>query len=101
MTLMLLIIAALNSVVRPYKKNSANTVAVLSYVANICIEIINIGKSYMMTFNSITNESFRIILLSYLDTCENVLLIYVPVTAAGLWVANQGIKKCIGKVKNK
>ena len=101
MTLMLLIIAALNSVVRPYKKNTANAVAVLSYVANICIAIINIGKSYMMTFTSITNESFRIILLSYLETCENVLLIYVPVTAAGLWVANQGIKKCSGKVKNK
>ena len=101
MSLMLLIIAVLNAVVKPYKSNTANNVAILSYAANTCIAIVNIGKGYMMTFASFTNQSFRNILLSYLDTCENVLLIYLPITAAGLWVINQGIRKCTEKVKNK
>ena len=100
MTLVLLIIAGLNAIVKPYKHNTANSVAVLSYIANVCIAMVNIGKSYMMTFTSITNESFRIMLLSYLDTCENVLLIYLPITAAGIWVINQGIKKCTRKLKD-
>ena len=101
MTLVLLIIARFNAIVKPYKDITANSVAVLSHVANICIAMVNIGKSYMITFASITNESFRIMLLSYLDTCENVLLIYLPITAAGIWVINQGIKKCTRKLKDK
>ena len=101
MTLVLLIMAGLDAIVKPYKNNTANSVAVLSYVANICIAIVNIGKGYMITFASITNQSFRNSLLSYLDTCENVLLIYLPVAAAGIWVINQGIRKCTKNVKNK
>ena len=101
MTLMLLIIAVLNAVVKPYKSNVAKNVAILSYAANTCIAIVNIGKGYMITFASVTNESFRIMLLSYLDTCENVLILYLPVAAGGLWVINQGIRKCTKKVKNK
>ena len=36
MTLMLLIITVLNAVVKPYKKNAANSVAIVSYAASIC-----------------------------------------------------------------
>ena len=55
MSLMLLIIAVLNAVVKPYKQNTTNSVAVLSYAANLCIAMVNIGKSYMMTFGVATN----------------------------------------------
>ena len=100
-SIMLLIIAGLNAIVKPYKSSTANNVAILSYVANIFIAMVNIGKGYMMTFASMTNQSFKIIVLTNLDICENVLLIYLPITAASSWIINQGIKKCTGKVKHK
>ena len=101
MTIMLFIISVLNCIVKPYKKDNANIVAVFSYAANMFIAVVNIAKSDMMTFSCSTNCSFRDVLLGYLDIYENVLLIYIPIIAAGLWVISQGIKKCMKKLKDK
>ena len=101
MTIMLFIITVLNSIVKPYKKDNANSVAVFSYEANMCIAVVNIVKTVMMIFSCSTNCFFKDILVGYLDICENVLLIYAPIIGAGLWVLCQDITTCTKKLKVK
>ena len=46
-TALLVFLAVLNTVVKPYKDNRANLTSILSYSANICIAIINLSKTML------------------------------------------------------
>ena len=99
MSLILIVISLLTSVIKPYKENNANTVAMLSYAANLCIALVSMFKVFIMTFDCRTNCPLKTILLNYLDVCEDVLLIYVPVGVVVFSFLYMGLKKCTGKNK--
>ena len=90
----------LNTLVRPYKDSKANTTAILSYAANLCIAIINVFKTGLATFGCQTNCSVKKTLLWYFNLTEDILLIYLPITAFVCWVLSKGLRKCKCKSKN-
>ena len=100
MSLMLLVITVANTLTKPYKARSTNTTAVLSYAANICIAVINLMKTIMITFDCKINcESYRGTVLWYLGKVEDVLLIYIPAFVVPLALLYMALKKCRGKSK--
>ena len=100
MSLLLIIIGLLTCVIRPYKENTTNIVAVLPYTANVCIVLVSIAKTLIMTFDCRTNCLLKSILLGYLDVCEDLFLIYIPISAVVLSSLYMGLKKCTGKNKS-
>ena len=100
MTIILMILAILNTVVKPYKDTRANLTSVLSYSANLCIAIINISKTTLATFDCKTNCSLKVTLFWYFGLCDNILLIYIPFTAFVGWVIFSIVKKIASKLKD-
>ena len=100
MSLILMTVAILNSVIRPYKEDTVNTVAILSYAANLCIALISMFKVSIMTFDCRTNCPLTSILLGHLDICEDLFLIYIPIGAVVLSTLHMGLKKCTEKKKD-
>ncbi len=90
----LVVITFANMVLMPYKDQKANMTASFSYMANICIALINVIKSGMVLYGCQTNCQHRNILLEYLGICETILLVYVPIIALCLWLLAKGAKKC-------
>ena len=74
MTGVLLVITIGNIFLKPYKDKRANKTATLSYIANLCIAIVNLWKATLVTFDFETNYSLRNILLSYFNVFEKCLL---------------------------
>ena len=97
----LIILAVINTIVRPYKDKKANITAVLSYAANLCIAIINIFKTGLATFDCKTNCSVKTTLFWYFSFAEDLLLIYLPITALGCLASSKGLRKFIFKSKKK
>ena len=97
MMVALLIIALMNSVIKPYKGSSANATAAISYAANICIAIINVVRAIMIDNICQYNCSNQILHLEYLQLAEKILMIYLPVVAICLWAISVGINKCMKK----
>ena len=97
---MLTVILVLSIFVKPYKDRKANVTAILSYIANLCIAIINVFKTGLATFGCQTNCSVKKTLLLYFNLTENILLIYLPIAAFACWILSKGLQKCKGKSKN-
>ena len=99
MTALVIIITTLKGFIKPYKEQRANTTATLSYIATLLIAMINIGKAHLVNYGCDTSCDHRDTVVRYMGTVEDVLLLYVPVVAMGLWVIQTGLKKCLKKCK--
>ena len=85
MTLVLIIVTVVNSIVKPYNDYKANLTASFSYAANLCLAILNIARSIMITFDCKSNCYFQETVLWYFDLTENVLLSYIPCVVFAAW----------------
>ena len=100
MSTVLMFIAIVNTFTKPYKDINTNRVAILSYMANICIAVINIMKVMLVTYGCQVNcGSHRDTALWYLGKAENVLLIYLPSVLFPAALLYMGVQKCCGKKK--
>ena len=100
MTSVLIVITIGNIFLKPYKDSRANKTATLSYMANLCIAIINLWKTGFITFGCETNFSLKEILLWYFDLAENILLNWLPIFAVGVWLMYAAVEKCRSKSNN-
>ena len=101
MTALLITVSLGNSIIRPYKDKRANTTAMLSYAANLCIAMMNFGKAVLVTFDCKTNCSLKDDILEYFKVVEKILLVYTPVAALVGWAIYTGIQKCSKSKKAK
>ena len=99
MSCILMLITILNVFLKPYKDCKANKTATLSYMANICIAMINIWKTGLVTFDCKTNCSLRTTMLWYFQLCESILLIWLPLVAITTWMLISTVSKCRSKFK--
>ena len=99
MICILILVTISNVFLQPYKDIRANKTATLSYIANICIAIINIWKTGLVTFDCKTNCSFKTTILWYLQVYEGILLIWLPLLAIAIWVSISIFIKCRSKLK--
>ena len=99
MSSFLLGIMLLHSLLKPYKKRPANVTAGISYVANCAIAMINLMKAALSEYGCQINCSNKSKLLGYLDTAEQILLVYVPIASVCLWLLNTVLQKCLQKSK--
>ena len=99
MTLVLIILATINTFVKPYNDNKANLTASFSYAANLCLAVLNIVRSVMITFDCKSNCSFQRTVLWYFDLTENVLLSYIPCVVTAAWFMFFMVQKCGPKHK--
>ena len=99
MTALVTMMTALNAFTKPYKVQRANTTATLSFLATLLITIIKTGKAHLVNFGCDTSFEYRDTVVKYMGTVEDVLLLYVPLVAMGLWVIQTGFQKCLKKCK--
>ena len=99
MTLVLIIVATINTFVKPYNDNKANLTASLSYAANLCLAMLNLFKTGLVTFDCKSNCSFQRTVLWYFDLTENVLLSYIPCVVIAVWFVYTVVQKCGPKSK--
>ena len=99
MTLVLIIVTTINTFVKPYNDNKANLTASLSYAANLCLEVLNVFKITLVTFDCKSNCSFERTVLWYFDLTENVLLSYIPCVVIASWFVYTVVQKCGAKSK--
>ena len=99
MTLVLIIVATINTFVKPYNENKANLTASLSYAANLCFAMLNLFKTALVTFDCKSNCSFQATVLWYFDLAENVLLSYIPCVVIAAWFVYTVVQKCGPKSK--
>ena len=78
MTLVLIIVTVGNTFIKPYNDYKANLAASLSYAANLCLAMIYLFKTGLVTFDCKSNCSFQATVLWYFDLIENLLLSYIP-----------------------
>ena len=79
MTMILLVMSVTTGFVQPYENRTTNKVAILSYVANICIAVVNVWKTALATYGCTTNcESHKDMTIFYMGMVEDVLLSYIP-----------------------
>ena len=99
MTFVLIVVTVVNSFVKPYNDYKANLTASLSYAANLCLALLNIVRSVMITFDCKLNCSFQATVLWYFDLTENVLLSYIPCVVIAAWFMFFIVQKCGSKNK--
>ncbi len=97
MTSVLLVVTIANIFLRPYKESKANKTATISYAATLCIAVINIGRAYSESFGCESNCVLKAAVMENLEIYENILMIYVPISAIAVWFLITGI----GKIKKK
>ena len=99
MSALVLAMAVVNAIMKPYNEQRANTTANLSYIANLCIAAVNLVKAHLVAFGCDTNCLFRNIVVRHMGTFENVLVLYIPLAAIGLWAVYRALQKIIKKRK--
>ena len=99
MTSFLLGIMLLHYLLKPYRKRPANVTAAFSYVANCGIAIINLVKAVWSDYGCQINCSKKSKVLEYLETVEQILLVYVPIASVCLWLLSTVLQKCLQKSK--
>ena len=99
MTAMLMVMTFFNATIKPYKEQRANTTATLSYIANLCIAILNLMKANYVAFGCDNSCHYRDTVVGYMDKFEEALLLYVPLVAVVLWFIHRGVQKCLGKCR--
>ena len=97
MSSILLCIVLLHFILSPYKHKTGNIVACFSYVANCGIAMINLMKAMLSEYGCQTNCSSKSELLAYLNTGEEILLVYVPMASVCVWLLGKGLHKCVNK----
>ena len=88
-----------NTIKKPYKDPKANTTATISYVANLCMAVLNLVKAHLIAYGCETSCDHRDTIIEYIGGFEKVLLLYAPLAAIGLWIVCQGLQKIIKKCK--
>ena len=91
--------AAANAIIQPYKDQTANRTATLSYMANLCIATLSLVKVHLVAFGCDTSCQYRDTVVQYMNTFEDILLLYAPIAVIVLWVVNKGLQKCLKKCK--
>ena len=100
MSIVLAVLSVTNTFTKPYKDRNTNRVSIMSYMANICIAVINLWKTALVTFGCQINcASYRNIVLGYLGKVENVLLIYIPVVLVPVAFVYVAVQKYRGNSK--
>ena len=99
MTLVLIIVTVVNTFVKPYNDYKANLTASFSYAANLCLAVLNIARSILITFDCKSNSSFQTTVLWYFDLIENILLSYIPCVVIAVWFMFFMVQKCGPKNK--
>ena len=94
MTLVLIIVATMNAFVKPYNDNKANLTASLSYAANLCLAVLNVLKTGLVTFDCKSNCSLQATVVWYFDWAENVLLSNIPCVVIATWFVYTVFQKC-------
>ena len=97
MTLALMTVAIANNLVRPYNDYKANCTASFSYAANLCLAMLNLFKTGLVTFDCRSNCSFQRTVLWYFDLVENVLLSNLPCLSIVAWFVYTVAQKCSPK----
>ena len=100
MTILLIFIFAINSFIKPYKKNETNAISTLSYLLNTIIAIFNVCKAGLERFSCKTNCSSRSVFINHVQFLENALLVYVPIGIISLFMIVAILKKCKKKDKS-
>ena len=95
MSSVLLGIMVLHSLLRPYQKRPANVTATFSYAANCGIAMINLMKAWAFEYGCKIKCSDKSKILGYLDTGEQILLVYVPIASVCLWLLSTMVQKCV------
>ncbi len=85
MTSLVLTVLLLTALVKPYKDNTNNKVALLPYLTSTCIAIINVAKS-VLVFGVYQPSVSVLSVLSYMDIVDNILLSGLPLLALCLWI---------------
>ena len=102
MTSVLLLVAILNPLIKPYSDKKANLTATFSYGANLLLAMLNLLKAVFKSFGVRSNFSLLTKVLWYFDLVENILLTYIPLVFVFVWglyvIADKWQKK---KNKNK
>ena len=98
MTSSLMVITVANAIMKPYKNNAANVTAILSYAANLCVAMVNLWKTALVTLDCKTNCSMKDTLLWYFGF-EKFLLVYLPVAVLFVFVIFRAICKCFERNK--
>ena len=99
MSALVMMMAALNAFIKPYKEQTANKTTTISYIANLCIAVLNLVKAHLVAYGCDTSCDHRDTLVSYMGKIEDILLLYVPIVAMGLWVLHTGLQKCLKKCR--
>ena len=100
MTVVLLSMSVATVFAKPYKNRTTNNVAVLSYACNICIAVVNLWKTGLVTYGCTTNcKSHKEMALLYMGKIEDVLLSYLPVIVFPAALFAMAVQKCKRKKK--
>ena len=91
--------AVANAIIQPYKDQTANRTATLSYMTNLCITGLSLVKVHLVAFGCDTSCQHRDTGVHYMNTFEDILLLYAPLAVIVLWVVNKGLQKCLKKCK--
>ena len=86
---------------KPYKDSKANKTATFSYMANLCIAMINFWKTSLVTFDCKINCTLKTKILGYLQVCESILLIWLPLGVIVISLSFTAICKCVSKCKKR
>ena len=100
MTSLLVFMTICNVFVQPYKKRTANIVAIVSYLCNIVIAMINTCLAVMERFSCRTNCASMMIVVQWFNKCEQILVIYLPISVVALWLVMSKLVKYKRKDKN-
>ncbi len=101
MTAILIVFSMTSFFVNPYKENTANVTAKLSYATCFVVAVLNLAKSVLATFGCDVNCSLRDQLLPLLNYVEKVLLVYVPIAAILIWALGTKLQKLYKFCQNK
>ena len=96
---LVMMMTGINAFIKPYKELTANKTATMSYIANLCIAVLNLVKANYVAYGCDTSCNRRDTVVRYMNKVENVLLLYVPIVAMGLWVLHTGLQKCLKKCR--
>ena len=97
MSALVMAMTAVSAMVQPYKDKRANRAATLSYIANLGITILSVVKAHLVAFGCDTSCHYRDIIVGYMGTVEDTLLLYLPISAMVLWTVYTGLHKCFHK----
>ncbi len=101
MTMSLFFITAGNCFLNPYRDNRANKTATLSYLATLCIAILNFVRAGLLVFDCGINCSYKENVLNFVNISESALVTWIPLVAVGCWALITVGQKCKQKMQKR